>query len=180
MNIKRMGALQVSLAGRDLDRSPPNLYSEHMAREMTREETGRFLTGQVVGRIGCHAVDRTYVVPIAYAYRDGALWGFSHEGMKIDMMRSDPRVCVEIDRVEHLGSWASVILWGRYEELSGEEASRGASIIAQRLGETISDGESRRRLEEALRQEPRPIVYRIVIEQTSGRIEGDKAHLEPG
>ena len=144
-----------------------------MAREMTAGEIDRFLGQEIVARIGCHDSGRTYVVPVALVYRDGALWGFSHRGMKIDMMRSAPRVCVEMDRVEHLGSWTSLIIGGRFEELSGDEAAAGRQMIAERLGRDISDPESRRRLEEALRQEPRPIVYRIVIDETTGRVEGE-------
>ena len=143
-----------------------------MARKMSTEEIEKLLSSEVVARIGCHSDGRTYVVPIAYAYGDGTIWGFSHEGMKIRMMRQNPQVCLEIDRVHHLGSWKSVIAWGRFEELEGEDAKNGADRIGQRLASLAADPESRRRLEEALGAGPQPIVYRIIIEEQTGRIEG--------
>lgn len=143
-----------------------------MSRVMTEEEIATFVRNEVVARIGCHADGLTYVVPVAYAYRDGVLYGFSHEGMKLDLMRKNARVCVEIDAVEHLGSWKSVIAWGRFEELDGSEADAGAAIAAERLGALASDPESRRRIEEALRKAPVPVIYRIRIDEMTGRIEG--------
>jgi nitroimidazol reductase NimA-like FMN-containing flavoprotein (pyridoxamine 5'-phosphate oxidase superfamily) len=139
---------------------------------MSRTEVDEFVRGEVVARIGCHARGLTYVVPVAYAWRDGALYGFSHEGMKLELMRENPRVCVEIDRVEHLGSWTSVIAWGTFEELRGAAADEGAAIAASRLGSLIADQESRRRLEDALRKEPVPVIYRIRIDEMTGRVEG--------
>lgn len=143
-----------------------------MSRSMSRSEVEAFVRGEVVARIGCHAGGETYVVPIAYAYDDGALYGFSHEGRKLAMMRENPEVCLEIDAVEHLGLWRSVIAWGRFEELKGEEADTGAAIAAKRLGSLVSDSESRRRLEDALRKEPMPVIYRIRLGEMTGRVEG--------
>lgn len=143
-----------------------------MSRDMSNEEIEAFVRGEVVARIGCHADDHLYVVPVAYAFRDGVLYGFSHEGKKLAMMRKNPRVCVEIDAVEHLGSWKSVIAWGTFEELEGDAADRGAAIAAERLASLVSDAESRRRLREALRREPAPVIYRIRIDEMTGRVEG--------
>lgn len=143
-----------------------------MARKMTAEEIEALIEEGYVARIGCHAGDLTYVVPIAYAYEDGALYGFSHEGMKLDLMRRNPKVCVEIDSVEHLGAWKSVIGWGTFEELHGKEADVGAHVAAARLRELAMDDESRRRLGEALRREPVPVVYRIRLDEKTGRVEG--------
>ena len=143
-----------------------------MSRVMEDGEIEAFIRREVVARIGCHADGTTYVVPVAYAYHDGELYGFSHEGMKLDMLRRNPTVCVEIDQVEHLGSWTSVIAWGEFAELEGEEADAGAALAAKRLGSLVSDAESRRRIEEALRKEPVPVIYRIRLGKRTGRVEG--------
>jgi nitroimidazol reductase NimA-like FMN-containing flavoprotein (pyridoxamine 5'-phosphate oxidase superfamily) len=139
---------------------------------MNADEIEAFLASEVVVRIGCHAGEVTYVVPVAYAYHEGALYSFSHEGMKLELMRKNPRVCVEIDAVEHLGSWRSVVAWGNFEELHGADAGEGAGIASRRLGGLVDDPESRRRLEDALRKEPVPVIFRIRLDEKSGRVEG--------
>jgi len=144
-----------------------------MSTPMTDDEVERFIAREAVARIGCHAGGRTYVVPVAYAWGDGAIHVFSQDGLKIEMVTKNPEVCVEIDRVEHLGSWRSVIARGRVEILAGSEAAAAAKLLATRLTELIEDPVSRARLEEALGA-GRPFhVLRIALRETTGRVEGD-------
>lgn len=89
-----------------------------MIETLPDEEIERTLREQFVGRIGCHADGRTYVVPVAYAYHDNCIYGHSIEGVKIRMMRKNPNVCFEVDRIDALSRWRSVIAWGHFEELS--------------------------------------------------------------
>ena len=60
----------------------------------------RVLRSEAIGRIGCYAFGRPYVVPITYAFDGVAVYGHSREGLKLRMMRSHPTVCFEVDRVE--------------------------------------------------------------------------------
>jgi nitroimidazol reductase NimA-like FMN-containing flavoprotein (pyridoxamine 5'-phosphate oxidase superfamily) len=140
---------------------------------MSRSEVEAFVDEQYIARLGCHVDQTTYVVPVAYAFHDDALYCFSHEGRKLRMMRENPRVCVEIDAVVHLGSWTSVIAWGEFEELEGDEAAEGARIAAERLSTELLDTESRRRLEQALQDDPKPIIFRIRLTESTGRVEGN-------
>jgi len=57
------------------------------------------------------------VVPVSYAYDGRFIYGRSFEGMKIDMMREDPKVCFQVDIMNNMSDWQSVIAWGIYEEL---------------------------------------------------------------
>ncbi len=50
-----------------------------------------------VGRLACLADGRPYVVPITYAYADGAIYGNTIHGRKVDAMRPQPNVCFEVD-----------------------------------------------------------------------------------
>ncbi|HEV2261949.1 MAG TPA: pyridoxamine 5'-phosphate oxidase family protein [Candidatus Rubrimentiphilum sp.] len=93
------------------------------------DEVEKLLNEQVVGRIGCHADGRTYVVPVAYAYVGGSVYAHSTNGAKIRMMRKNPRVCFEVDRVETLSNWKSVIAWGTYEELQDEAAREAMRML---------------------------------------------------
>lgn len=84
---------------------------------LTIEEIENTIKGQIVGRIGCHADGITYVIPMSYAYDGEYVYGHSHEGMKIDMMRSNPEICFEVDEMTDMANWKCVVMWGTYEEL---------------------------------------------------------------
>lgn len=88
-----------------------------MFGKLNTEEIEQVLMNQVVGRLGCHAQGITYVVPVSYAYDGGFIYGRSFEGMKIDMMRKDPKVCFQVDIMNNMADWQSVIAWGIYQEL---------------------------------------------------------------
>ena len=93
-----------------------------MLGELTTEEIDDLLRSEAIGRIGCYAFGRPYVVPITYAYDGVAVYGHSREGMKLRAMRSHPSVCFEVDRMDGLSDWRSVIALGTFSEL---EARRG-------------------------------------------------------
>ena len=70
-----------------------------MIRALARDEIERVLQAQAVGRIGCHANGRTYVVPVSYVYDNGAIYAHSADGQKIRMMRRNPNVFFEVEHV---------------------------------------------------------------------------------
>lgn len=91
------------------------------------------LRHQVIGHIGCHANDTIYVVPISYAYENGCVYAHTEEGMKIDMMRQNPKVCFEVYRMENMANWQCVIGWGNYEEITDEyERAAALNILLKR------------------------------------------------
>ena len=96
-------------------------------------EIEAFVSGQRVGRVGCHAEGETYVVPVIFARRDDCFYVYTTEGKKIEMMRANAQVCFEVDEYLEGGSWRSVIVQGTYEELRGDEAGRALEIISERF-----------------------------------------------
>jgi nitroimidazol reductase NimA-like FMN-containing flavoprotein (pyridoxamine 5'-phosphate oxidase superfamily) len=88
-----------------------------MLGDLTINQIENLLYSQLIGRIGCHTDEITYVVPITYAYDGTYIYGHTKEGMKINMMRINPKVCFEVDFIYNLSNWRSVISWGNYEEL---------------------------------------------------------------
>ena len=104
-----------------------------MLGELPAREIERLLETELVARIGCHVEGRTYVVPIAYVYSDGAIVGHSAAGLKLDMLRKNPQVCVEVDHVDDLANWRSVVAWGCFEELKGDEAESALNHLMARF-----------------------------------------------
>ena len=127
-----------------------------------------------IGRIGCHADGRTYVVPVTYAYDGEAVYAHSGEGLKLQIMRKNPQVCFEVEHVDDLASWRSVIAQGEFEELGGAAAEAAMELLVLRLaplttGQTntpahgfTGDGPNRDR---------RLRVFRIRLKERSGRFE---------
>jgi uncharacterized protein len=71
------------------------------------------------GRLACACNDRPYIVPIYFCFDADRLYGFSTLGQKILWMRQNPLVCVEADEIRGHDDWESVIVLGRYVEVSG-------------------------------------------------------------
>jgi len=130
--------------------------------ELDEREIDAVLRSHVVGRIGCHAAGRTYVVPVIYVWDGTCIYVQSIEGRKIRMMRSNPDVCFEVDEHDADGSWRSVILEGTYEELESSAAEAALTLLVQRFS-------GRRRRAEGRSTGRRPVAFRIRCRQATGR-----------
>lgn len=103
-----------------------------MFGDLDNLEIEGILHNQLLGRIGCHADNITYIVPISYAYDGEFIYAITREGMKINIMRQNPQVCFEVEQIPDLANWQSVICWGEYEELSSQTGRHQALQILHR------------------------------------------------
>ncbi|MFL5242657.1 MAG: pyridoxamine 5'-phosphate oxidase family protein [Gemmataceae bacterium] len=96
-------------------------------REMSREECFKVLAGTRLVRLGCAHENQPYVVPVYLAYHEasGCLYGFTTPGQKVEWMRANPLVCVEVDEITANDQWVTIIAMGRYEELPKTPGSDG-------------------------------------------------------
>ena len=88
-----------------------------MINEITGEECREVLARGSIGRLGCSLDNQPYVVPICFAYEHDYFYVFSTFGQKIEWMRANPKVCVQVDEIVNQSQWVSVIANGTYEEL---------------------------------------------------------------
>ena len=148
-----------------------------MLGSLSPAEIEELLHTEVVARLGCHSKGRTYVVPVTYAYDGSAVLVQSADGLKLRMMQENPWVCVQVDRVANLANWRSVIAWGRFEELVGDDATAGLVRLRARLeplltsettpvAETLAEGETRVR-----KGNGHASIYRILLLEKTGRFE---------
>ncbi len=93
---------------------------------LTDQEIDTFLSSQLIGHLGYHADGVTSVVPMSYSYNNGAIYAHSREGNKISTMRSNPRVCFQVDDTHNLSEWKSVVCQGIFEELVMPEQQQEA------------------------------------------------------
>lgn len=140
-----------------------------MLGTLTRKQIDAVLRGCTVGRIGVSADGRTYVVPVTYVYDGDSVYGHAVLGLKIRMMRKSPDVCFEVDDIEDMANWKSVIANGRYEELTGDLATAAAKLIAARLG-PLTTSETAGPAGRARGRAPN-VSYRIRLTERTGRYE---------
>ncbi len=140
---------------------------------LTDEQIDHVLNSQVVGRIGCHQNGKTYVVPVAYAFDGTHIYAHSRLGLKIKVMRTNPRVCFQVDMIDNLANWRSVLLHGDYEELTTTvKQLKAYELLKSRLS-PISTSDAARPVQNPPPGEKklRPIFFRIAITEKSGRYE---------
>ncbi|MCW5909645.1 MAG: pyridoxamine 5'-phosphate oxidase family protein [Cyclobacteriaceae bacterium] len=148
-----------------------------MLGELSTSEIESVLANNVVGRLGVQADGKVYIVPVTYVYAGGAIYGHTTEGLKIDLLRKNPQCCFEVDEIQTIADWQSIMAWGRFEELQGVEAADALEKISAKLlpmfpGETshpsrmgpTSSGRTST-------QSGNSIVYRIVLTEKTGRYE---------
>ena len=133
---------------------------------LTDEEIEATLRRHRVGRIGCSANDRPYVVPITYAYDGEFVYGYSGLGRKIEVMREQPLVCFEVDEIDGDASWRGVIAEGVFEEISGDAARRDA---LERLKSV--NGRNSGVVPRSLDADGPIVLFRIRLTERSGRFE---------
>jgi|SRR5579883_2373804 len=141
-----------------------------MIGDLTHDEIESFLAENVIGRIGCHAYGRTYVVPITYAYDGTAVYAHSHHGMKLTMMRENPHVCFEVDAMDDFANWRSVIAWGTFAELRGPERERCLNFLIESIESRLGGGPPGASMHPRHGMEP-ATIYRIALEKKTGRFE---------
>ena len=151
-----------------------------MIGNLTNEQIEEVLKENVLGGIGCNDGKKIYVVPINYIYDGKFIIAHSVAGMKIQMMRKNPDVCFEVDEMKSFTNWKSVIAWGEYLELTDERDRYYAMklfvdrMMHMKISETAIPPEiAEKRVHLHSPGNIRPIVYRIVITEKTGRFENE-------
>lgn len=139
--------------------------------ELSGQASLDLLTQVRFGRLACANQSQPYITPFYYAYHEGCIYSFSTVGQKIEWMRANPLVCVEVDEIKNPQQWRSVIVFGRYEELPNSATWQSTREIARNLlttrGIWWEPGFAKTILHGTARPLD-PIFYRIVVEQITG------------
>ena len=145
--------------------------------ELSPDECFDVLARATYGRLACSRADQPYVVPFFF-YLDrlsDSLYSFSTVGQKIDWMRDNPKVCVEVDEAFDKNHWTTVVAFGRYHEITSsrqhEPERRRASELFQHREMWWLPGLGKRTPGE---EHVTAVVYRIVIDKVTGRRAGGR------
>ncbi len=104
-----------------------------MLGELDHRQIEEILHAEVVARLGCISDGQVYVVPVTYVYDGTYVYGHAMDGAKLRAMRTHPQVCVEVEQVDDLSNWRSVIAWGIFEECRGPDWDAGLALLIERI-----------------------------------------------
>tara|TARA_R110000764_G_scaffold240089_1_gene342303 strand:+ start:77111 stop:77563 length:453 start_codon:yes stop_codon:yes gene_type:complete len=134
------------------------------------------LKNNYLGHLAFIAQGVPFTLPITYYYdkSNNAIISYSSKGHKIDAMRENSSVSLQVGEVISNSNWQSVMVHGTFDELQGSDAkyylhqfTEGVkSIIAQKEHkhpEFISEFSSK------LYSRGTPVVYRIKILEIIGK-----------
>lgn len=135
------------------------------------------LLGQnYIGRLAFISGKSPSITPITYFHdaEEKCILSYSAEGYKIDAMRKYAEVSLQVDQIDNLQNWKSVLVHGNYEELKGSTAKKYLHRFAEGVQETIAkkEGASPKFISDfssRLTQRKIPVVYRILISDISGK-----------
>ncbi|MDP9203605.1 MAG: pyridoxamine 5'-phosphate oxidase family protein [Gemmatimonadota bacterium] len=138
-------------------------------RELTRAEIDALLARNNVGRIAYAFKDRVDIEPINYVYKDGWVYCRTSEGSKFETIEHHRWVAFEVDEVQGLFDWQSVVVRGSTYVLRGDSPdderkafTPGLELLKQLMPGTL----------EGAGNDPVPfrqIVFRIHLDEVTGR-----------
>jgi uncharacterized protein len=140
--------------------------------EMTEFECRQALEQATVGRLACSRDNQPYVVPIYFVFHRDHIYAFTTLGQKVEWMRTNPKVCLEIDESTSHDQWQSIVVFGQYEELPDLPQYEAARVRALEFLQKHAMWWEPSYVGATHRDFPNsetPIFYRIKIDRLTGR-----------
>jgi nitroimidazol reductase NimA-like FMN-containing flavoprotein (pyridoxamine 5'-phosphate oxidase superfamily) len=148
-------------------------------RPLSEDEIDALLHSQRIVRVAFGDSETRYVVPLGYVWVEGALWGTTRRGKKIELAERDANVAFEVDdsATSTPFEWQSCLGEGVFEVVSLDEFERAA---APRMAEVFVDNPSWNRREwlEGL-ADGSSVCWRVQATTLSGRVPFDPHRRDP-
>ena len=136
-------------------------------RTLDKTECERILSRNHVARVAFSFRDKVDIEPVHYVYDHGAMFGRTSPGSKLTTLAHNQWLAVEVDEVDGLFDWRSVVVHGSFHvvspEVPGAESeawARGVELLRALIPET------------GTADDPVPfrsIVFQIQVDSMTGR-----------
>ncbi|HYH83585.1 MAG TPA: pyridoxamine 5'-phosphate oxidase family protein [Longimicrobium sp.] len=137
-------------------------------RALDRRECEEILARNHVGRLAYTRQGHVDIEPLHYVYSDGWIYGRTSHGAKMDAVSYTwAPVAFEVDEVEGLFHWRSVVLHGGFYAIPEDGAEweqaewrRGLELLRELIPETLAPGD------------PvgfRTVLFRVAVQDVTGR-----------
>ena len=137
----------------------------------------QLLTTNYIGHLAFISTKWPHVIPITYYYdtKNNCIIGYSGNGHKIEAMRKNNSVSLEVSEIESVNKWKSVLVLGTYEELSGINAKYKLHEFALGVKKIMREKEKRtpafvNDFSSKLNTPGHPIVFQINVLDINGKL----------
>jgi nitroimidazol reductase NimA-like FMN-containing flavoprotein (pyridoxamine 5'-phosphate oxidase superfamily) len=131
-------------------------------RDLSRDECLAILGRHDVGRLAFTFHDRVDIEPLNYVMVDGDLAFRTVPGSKVDVLRHHPWVAFEVDEVDGINAWSSVVVHGTIYLLraaGSPDERRAYDAAVERIREITPTGASK----------GESVLLRLHVERLTGR-----------
>jgi nitroimidazol reductase NimA-like FMN-containing flavoprotein (pyridoxamine 5'-phosphate oxidase superfamily) len=136
-------------------------------RVLSRDECDDLLQQNRVGRLAFTFHDRVDIEPVHYVYADGWLHGRTSPGTKVATLLHHPWIAFEVDEVQGLFDWQSVVVHGvvYIPDADGSPADKAAyaatlALIRELVPQALELGDP---------TPSRQVLFRIHVDEVTGR-----------
>ena len=141
-----------------------------IVKEMRDADCFRVIGTQSIARLATSAKDQPYVVPVQYVFFGRFIYSFSMPGRKVENMRGNPLVCLQIDELLDLRHWKSVVIEGKFHELSGsQERQQAWEILEHRSNSWWEPGALKPQPSQTMVEGSPHLFFTVSIDRMSGR-----------
>ncbi len=151
--------------------------------DLSKTEVIEILSRVGYGHLACCRDNLPYVVPVHFAYDEGAIFIYTTEGKKFEIIRENPNVCLQVEEIKDNHHWSSVIVEGVAEQIKhGAKHDRALEMIVAG-NPTLTPAVSIRWMDNWVRENIE-VIYGLAPTATSGRRSvnrlGDTQFVPPG
>ncbi|RNC87742.1 MAG: flavin mononucleotide-binding protein [Winogradskyella sp.] len=147
-----------------------------MIKNLTKQEISYVLKSHYIGHLAYTYLGKPFVVPITYYYdeKNTTIICYSGEGHKINALRKNNNVALEVSEINSVNNWRSVLVHGQYEELKGSTAKAELHGFSLGVKDLIIKNEQRElnfisEFSSKIYKGEIPIVFKILIEDITGK-----------
>lgn len=153
-----------------------------MRTDLTYDQCLEVLKEGHYGHLAYCLGDQPFVVPVTCVFYEGALYSYTQEGHKIDVMRKNPQVCLQMENVKNGHEWQSVACQGTFEEVTDQAKIHAVHLLLADQYAKFSHGKPgvivsplidtlNRYTNDEIKKS---VVYRIIIKKCTGKAEVPK------
>ncbi|MDW5290880.1 pyridoxamine 5'-phosphate oxidase family protein [Formosa sp. PL04] len=135
------------------------------------------LENNYIGHLGYIYHDRPYIVPITYFFNkeNNSIICYSGEGHKMNAMRENHMVSLQVEEIQSIDNWKSVLAHGIFKQHFGSDAKSYLHKFSLGIKDVIMEKEFKKvdfvnEFSSKIKTDDVPTVFIIKIEEITGKM----------